>query len=146
MEEKENIADMLREAVKNVKKAFNEGDTDQTKMVVLPAQQVIDICVENDKLKGINEKLLCDNVAYKDHIEKMGLFLEEANARIDELGKKIIARESVFNNLVIVEKDKSVKHTAKEILILAEDYNCGYEYNMDDFMLALKERYGVEVE
>ena len=66
--------------------------------------------------------------------------------QVDKLNKKIIAQESVFHNLVIVEKDKSVKITAKEILILAEDYNYGYEPNMDNFMLALKERYGVDVE
>lgn len=70
----------------------------------------------------------------------------ELQKQVDELTKKIIARESVFHNLVIVEKDKSVKATAKEIFILAEDYNCGYESDMDNFMRELKERYGVEVE
>lgn len=41
---------------------------------------------------------------------------------------------------------QAVKGTVKEILILAEDYNCGEKDDIDNFMLALKERYGVEVE
>lgn len=41
---------------------------------------------------------------------------------------------------------QAVKDTAKEIFILAEDYNCGGEDDIDNFMSALKERYGVEVE
>jgi DNA repair exonuclease SbcCD ATPase subunit len=40
---------------------------------------------------------------------------------------------------------QAVKDTAKEIYILAEDYNCGNATDIEDFMLALKERYGVEV-
>lgn len=89
------------------------------------------------------EEMFNSRIDYCIHIESQN---RELQKQVDELNKKLIARESVFNNLVIVEKDKSVKATAKEIFILAEDYNCGYETDMDNFMKELKERYGVEVE
>jgi chromosome segregation ATPase len=61
---------------------------------------------------------------------------------VEDLANMTIYPEEAVKRIMA----QTEKCTAKEILILAEDYNCGYESNMDDFMLALKERYGVEVE
>lgn len=75
---------------------------------------------------------------------------DELLLKVDELKKRCEIAEGTKNRLTIFDRiaiqDKAVKDTAKEIFILAEDYNCGYESDIDNFMKELKERYGVEVE
>jgi chromosome segregation ATPase len=38
-----------------------------------------------DELKSRNEKLLCDNCAYKDHIAKIDTLMKEVNERLDKV-------------------------------------------------------------
>jgi chromosome segregation ATPase len=64
------------------------------------------------------------------------------DALVEDLANMTIYPEEAVKRI----RDRAVKYTVKDILILAEDYNYGYEDNMDDFMQALKEKYGVEVE
>ena len=64
----------------------------------------------------------------------------------DELPEKVsfaLTKGATERGKLIAETEEKM---AKEILILAEDYNCGTESDIDNFMLTLKERYGVEVE
>jgi hypothetical protein len=64
--------------------------------------------------------------------------LKEENAQLSEMADYDKGHKEGYEH--------GEKTTAKEILILAEDYNCGEKDDIDNFMLALKERYGVEVE
>lgn len=65
--------------------------------------------------------------------------------QVDKLNKRLIARESLFNNLVIVEKDNSVKDTAKEILGRLKCYGDRDEA-LRRHLLDIEDDYGVEVQ
>lgn len=82
-----------------------------------------DTCLSMDKavLNLINslqskiEKLKNDSRNKTNSIRELRDKKNKLQKQVDELNKKLIARESVFHNLVIVEKEQTVKDTAKEI-------------------------------
>ena len=87
-----------------------------------------------------------------EELDKMGYCKKEEVVRA-VLTEELDLAEETIEGLKAVKAsyvkdiiEKTEKMTAKEILILAEDYNCGEKDDIDNFMLALKERYGVEVE
>lgn len=89
---------------------------------------------ENGQLKGYNSGLEYENAELQKQVDE----LKEQNAQLSEMADYDKGHKEGYEH--------GEKTTAKEILILAEDYNCGEKDDIDNFMLALKERYGVEVE
>lgn len=76
------------------KKRFIEEETKRTGNKVEDLIVCVDACVIIqaldliDRLKGINENLLLQNVAYKEHFDKMDIAMKEINARIDKVLSK----------------------------------------------------------
>jgi len=76
------------------KKRLIEEETKRTGNKVEDLIVCVDACVIIqaldliDSLKGMNEKLLLQNVAYKEHFDKMDIVIKEINARIDKVLSK----------------------------------------------------------
>lgn len=85
----ESVIEKLEE-----KKRLIEKETKRTGNKVEDLIVCVDACVIIqaldliDRLKGINEKLLLQNVAYKEHFDKMDIVMKEINARIDKVLSK----------------------------------------------------------
>lgn len=83
-----------------------------------------------DELKSLNEKLLCDNCAYKDHLEKMDILMKEVNERIDNVVKD--TANKIFRQVLVLYQGLSK----------AERETMTFEWKLLDLAV----EYGVEVE
>lgn len=76
------------------KKRLIEEETKRTSnkvedlIVCVDAGVIIQALDLIDRLKGINENLLLQNVAYKEHFDKMDIAMKEINAKIDKVFPK----------------------------------------------------------